>query len=238
MHTDEVRFFAELLQRDETCTRCLNIGSLCIRIVDENFHVEALQLFCDEMPDIAEADEPDLLLEHITDESSIRILLLPVSLFQFRMSTGDIAHLGKHEADRIVRYSMSIAPHRVEYGDPLLRRCRDIHVFHARTACPDDAAFLRSRHNLCIDRRMMRNDQLDIADVVENLFRRSSGRRAFLLHLAAQKPELLIARRFPIHTCDLYVPHDFLDGSLQALRREQRIPNHQSLHIVHLIQNG
>ena len=190
------------------------------------------------MPDIAEANEPDLLLKHITDEIGIRILLLPVPLFQFRMGTSNIAHLGKHEADRIVRYGMGIAPHRVKYGDPLLRCRRDIHVLHARTTRPDDAAFLRSRHNLCIDRRMMGNDQLDIADVVENLFRRSSGRRAFLLHLAAQKPELLIARRFPIHTCDLYVPHDFLDSSLQALRREQRIPNHQSLHIVHLIQNG
>ena len=112
---------------------------------------------------------------------------------------------------------MRVAPHCVEHSDALLRCRRDIHILNARTAGTNDAAFLGRRHDLCIDRRMMCDDDIDIADVIKDLLRRLSCRRPLFLDLTAQEPKLLITRRFPVHACNLGITQKIFYGSLQPL---------------------
>ena len=140
-----------------------------------------------------------------------------MSLLQLRVCTSDVAHLGEHESDRVVRNRVRVAPHRVKHGDALLRCRRDIHILDTRAARADDAAFLCRCYNLCIDRRVMCDDDIDIADMIEDLHRRLSCRRSFLLALAAQEPELLIACGLPVHTRDFDISQYLLDGGLQTL---------------------
>ena len=190
-----------------------------------------MQSLCNLSADLPHADDADRLILQIGYRRSIRIVADPAPLLQVRMCTRDVAALAQDHSDGEVGDGGRIASRGMVNSDAFLRRIWHIHIFVPAAQYADEAELRAGIKNFFRDRAELRNENLRIAQLVNEAIRHVIDLAALCLHLQIDPLQFLIVPQRPVNHLDLHALFPIAGKpGLNVRRRYQEVADSNELH--------